>query len=106
MNEKRSVSIDASLYNEIKCYCEANNLKTNETIESWLRDKFIIEKWGEIPSIFLTQEELDTKPIKVITTKKETKLETETNSIPNTEVTVTQLNTNNNLTKGKTRRLK
>jgi hypothetical protein len=109
MSEKktRSISIDFDLFTEINQYCKANNLKVMSKIEEMLRKQFIIEKWGEIPSIFMPQEnELDEseKDKPIIETKK---IEIEKESTDSNESdNISNVNINNKSTKSKIRRLK
>ena len=59
MSEKKtkSISIDLNLFNEINDYCKLNNIKVGIAIENMLRKQFLIEKWGEIPQIFVEKQE-------------------------------------------------
>lgn len=78
--KKRSISIDEKLYQDIKSYCEINNLKVLDTIENMLREQFTIEKYGEIPQIFISEKNESDKPN--ITTKKITEVHTKKNEEP------------------------
>ena len=101
MEKKKSVSIDASLYEQIKSYCTTNGLKFNETIEEWIKKEFTIEKWGDIPSIFMEEPHNEVNKEKVnIKVKKND--EPINNPIIEKD---NEIKTNNNL-EGKKRRLK
>ena len=43
------MQLDKELYNEIKEYCELNELKTRDFIHQMLKDAFLIEKYGKTP---------------------------------------------------------
>lgn len=43
------MQIDNKLYQEIKEYCELNNLKTRDFIHNILKEAFLKEKYGESP---------------------------------------------------------
>lgn len=49
MGEKHNVSIDDSLYQDIKEYCQLNNLKINIFVGEMLHKQFMIEKYGDAP---------------------------------------------------------
>lgn len=49
MAEKHSVSISEKLYNEIKEYCQLNELKLNIFVEDLIRDAFNVERYGATP---------------------------------------------------------
>lgn len=67
MQEKktRSIAIDYELFTEINEYCKMNNLKVQKKINEMLQKQFLIEKWGEMPSIFMEE----TPPTENNTTK-------------------------------------
>lgn len=46
------MEIDRKLYNEIKDYCELNNLKPRDYIHSLLKKAFMEDKYGKMPPIF------------------------------------------------------
>lgn len=46
---KHTVLIDEKLYQDIKEYCQYNNLKTGEFINNMLKEKFMSEKYGDSP---------------------------------------------------------
>ena len=48
-SEKHTILIDEILYQDIKEYCELNNIKTNVFINKILKKSFMIEKFGESP---------------------------------------------------------
>lgn len=99
MIKKRNISIDASLYEQIRTYCEANGLKTIDIIEGWIKKEFIIEKWGEIPSIFDNFSEPDTPDID--------EKENDDKLLPSQPLEKKESNlNNNNFEKRKIRRLK
>lgn len=43
------MQLDNKLYQEIKEYCELNNLKTRDFIHNILKEAFLKEKYGESP---------------------------------------------------------
>lgn len=43
------MQLDKELYNEIKEFCELNELKTRDYIHKLLKDAFMIEKYGNSP---------------------------------------------------------
>ena len=47
--EKRSVSINSRLYEDIREYCGLNGIKTNTFIEALLAKAFAVEKFGDRP---------------------------------------------------------
>lgn len=47
--EGSSVKIEAELYKEILEYCKVNGLKINKFCNDLLREKFMIEKYGDVP---------------------------------------------------------
>ena len=49
MANKHSVLIHEKLYQDIKAYCQLNNLNTNEFICDMLAEQFMIEKYGKSP---------------------------------------------------------
>lgn len=48
-DKKHSVSINEELYNDIKEYCELNNLKIISFINNLLNNAFLTEKYGDAP---------------------------------------------------------
>ena len=67
MGEKHSILISDSLYQDIKEYCQLNNIKTNEFINNMLREGFMIEKYGTSPfDNFRKKIEDDTVEIKSV----------------------------------------
>ncbi len=45
----RSVSIDDKLYGDIKDYCDINNLRMREYVETLIRKSFMVDKYGATP---------------------------------------------------------
>ena len=45
----RSVSIDDKLYGDIKDYCDINNLRMREYVETLIRESFMVDKYGATP---------------------------------------------------------
>lgn len=60
--KKHSVSIDEQLYQEIKDYCELNDLKINHFVEEILRKQFLIEKYGDTPFSILSKK-IEIEPV-------------------------------------------
>ena len=56
MAEKHSISISEKLYEEIRDYCQMNDLRINLFVEELIRKAFSIEKFGETPFTRLPQE--------------------------------------------------
>ena len=56
---KHNIQVSDKLYNEIKSYCDANQLKVSEYVEKLLRHEFTVDCYGPIPSIFVKDEEVD-----------------------------------------------
>lgn len=49
--DKHSVQILSDLYDEIKEFCDLNDLKTNKFINDLLKNAFMKEKYGESPFV-------------------------------------------------------
>ena len=45
------MQLDKELYNEIKSFCELNNLKTRDFIHKILKESFLKEKYSDFPLI-------------------------------------------------------
>lgn len=45
----KSITIKSELYNDVKEYCNLNNLDINELIEKFIADGLMIEKYGDTP---------------------------------------------------------
>lgn len=67
--------IDAKLLREIKGYCELNGLNVEEYVNYLLKKAFMIEKYGDKPSIF-TARTTQTSENDDKTKKEEAKVET------------------------------
>ena len=52
---KKTIQIDAKLLDDIAAYCSLNGLKKNEFIERLIKNGFMIEKYGDKPSIINTK---------------------------------------------------
>lgn len=84
------MEIDKKLLEDIKNYCELNNLKPNKFVNDLLRKAFMVEKYGEAPPFVkkpkpIQQEITETseKEIKTYETViTETKKEEEKDEIP------------------------
>lgn len=63
------IEISDKLFNDIKKYCELNELKVNEYIEGLLKKVFTIEKYGDRPVISKTHKKND-EPINTDTVEK------------------------------------
>ena len=64
------ITIEDTLYEGIKDYCELNGLNTNKFINSLIKDAFMKEKYGTAPPFFKKKEEPKEEP-KVEEIKKE-----------------------------------
>lgn len=79
------MQLDNKLYQEIKEYCELNNLKTRDFIHNILKEAFLKEKYGESPfnkknvDVTLNREEILDNFIRNITPQIE--IENEINEI-------------------------
>lgn len=68
--EKHSILIDGNLYEELKKFCQLNNLKLTSYVDHLLRDAFMIDKYGDAPFVNY-KKEINQKPIKQITISEE-----------------------------------
>lgn len=108
MEKKKNISINASLYNQIKTYCDVNNIKIQETIESWIRKQFLIEKWGEMPSIFTDNDNIYPTQVNEQNQGKEENYHnnSDNNFTKNTSFTKEEIKNNDLIISPKKRRLK
>lgn len=48
----KRINIDDELYADIKEYCELNGLEIKDFIQQLIKDKFMVEKYGDAPPFF------------------------------------------------------
>lgn len=53
------MQLDKELYNEIKSFCELNNLKTRDFIHKILKESFLKEKYSDFPFMKNEKESLN-----------------------------------------------
>lgn len=58
---KHHITISNKLYQSIKRYCDENKLKINEFVEDLLKKSFMVEKYGEAPSVIAKREKEPTE---------------------------------------------
>lgn len=78
---KKTIQIDAKLLDDIAAYCSLNDIKKNEFIERLIKNGFMIEKYGDKPSIINTKvnKKVEERPKGDISVVK--KQETETRNV-------------------------
>lgn len=69
-----NVNVKEKLYKQIKDYCSINNLPIGEYINDLLQKAFMVDKYGEKPSVLNTPKKKEKEPIVTFEEQNETTL--------------------------------
>lgn len=61
-----NVNVKEKLYKQIKDYCSINNLPIGEYINDLLQKAFMVDKYGDKPSVLNVSKKKEEKPIVVV----------------------------------------
>lgn len=88
--ENIKITISPSLYNEIYEYCKLNGLDFNKYIEKLLKKAFLVDKYGEAPSVLVSKAKPDEKEVNIEVVEQKT-IDTIVVEIPSEENKPTQI---------------